>query len=162
MTKPQFLMSADTRSLHRYLAKIAVGDIASYAEMSRDLGFKVHGGLPALQSARRALLRDDVVFDAVRGVGIKRLSEVEILKSTDSEIRAIRNKARKGTRKLAAIDNFEDLSSRDQITYLTKTAAFAVIEEVGSEKGIQKIEKASSGRASQLSIRQSLEAFISK
>jgi hypothetical protein len=115
---PNFKMAADTRFLRQKLEAVAAGGVISYADLEAAVSKKLDKIRPALASARRSLLNEDnIVFDVVRGVGLKRLNDVEIVDASQGDVNRIRRTARKSIRKLAAIDDYSKLPPKQQLDH---------------------------------------------
>lgn len=162
MTNPSFKMSADTRFLFQELKKLGPGDTVSYADISALLGREINGASPVLQSAKKACLRESIVIDVVRGVGLRRLRDDEIVRCIDKDLGSIRRKSRKGVRKLVSVQDFSALSPRDQLSHSVKMTVLSMTAEVSSDKSMKKLEKPVAARASELSIRETLSALLGK
>ena len=76
--KPTFAMSADSRLIYQRLVECTAGEVVTHEELSKIVGRKVDGSFGPLHTARRACRREkQIVFDAVMGVGLKCLTDVE-------------------------------------------------------------------------------------
>jgi hypothetical protein len=158
--KPTFEMSSSTRLLRQRLAQTKVGDVVSYAELSRVISEPVDGSTSSLQTSLRSLLRNErMVFGSIRGVGVKRLADSEIVAASSSDIDGIRRKARKSVMKITAVQNFTGLSPKDQMAHTSRLSIFAVVASMASDQGVKKIEAAVGGRSSELPIAETLKAF---
>ena len=146
MTRPSFSIHPDTRFLYQLLEKLTIDEEITYAEISTQAGFPVDGSSRPLQSAKRMLLKEDRVFETIRGKGVKRLNDQDIVKSTQAENAAIRNKARRGARKLTSVQDFSKLSNAEQLEYSVKMAGFTIIAEAASKRGQALIESAAKSR----------------
>lgn len=162
MTKaPTFRMSANTRFLVQELEKLKEGDRISYADLCSIAGLSLSNLRSPLDTARTILMRDQgIVFGVERGIGLIRLNESEILASTSQEIKGIRQKARKGIKKLAATD-YNKMTPQEQLQYTIKGAVFAMSNEAASSRGQKKIAAvAEATKAKELPISQVAEGFI--
>ena len=82
-TTPIFETSTDSKTLAAVLAAATVGQIISYDELSKAIGRTVTAS--KLSTARYIVQREQrIVFGAVAGVGLKRLSDAEIVALSDS------------------------------------------------------------------------------
>lgn len=162
MTKPpMFQMGADTRFLCQRLAKMQPGDFISYAALGEEIGRIVVGGTPALQSARRALLKsDNILFAPVKGEGLRRMNDDNIVDDLGNHRRRARRAARRGVRAGVCVSNFGALDPQRQMAYVTNMSVMAMMAETSSDKSAAKIEMAAAGRSSELPIAQTLKAFL--
>lgn len=157
---PSFQLSADTRLLIQELRKCQVGATISYAQLSSAVGRDISGATGALHSARKRLLRDEqIVFDVVRGEALKRLSDVEIVGTSNSFARRMRRVAQRGVETLTAIGDFSALPRETQMRHTAAVSVFGVVAEMTKEKSIHKVEKAAENVRGELPISQTLEAF---
>lgn len=161
MPKPlTFEMSADARFLYQRLRACEIGQILTYGELSSVISKPVAGATPSLRTAMKAALRDDsYVFGAIRGVGIKRLNDVEITNQGDAEIASTRRKARRAVRKLTAVRDFNAMPQKTQLRHTALVSTAAIIADVTREAAIAKVEAVSSGRSKELPIAETLRAM---
>lgn len=164
MTKPAvFEMSADTRLLRQALSRVAVGATISYESLSAEISKPVSGSFAALHSARDSLLRHDrIVFSVIRGEGLKRLDDREIISAGDEDVSAIRRKSRKALRKLTAIADYNALSPADQLRHTATVSIFAAVADMATDKGVKKVEATAQGRSGELPIALTLSAFATE
>jgi hypothetical protein len=135
-----FQLSADTKTLYRLLREVKVGQLLTFAAISKTIGLRVDGSFPALQSARRkALNHDGIVFGAVVGVGIRRLTDVEIVDSVASDRRYIRNRARRSATKLLTVE-YSKLSKRSKAEYIAALSIFGAMFRLTDERNVLKVE----------------------
>lgn len=164
MTKPSFALSSDSRLLAQRLRDLKVGEQITYAELGAVISSPVHGGTPALRTALRMLLRDDDrVFGVMRGIGLRRLNDQEIIAAADTDVVSIRHKARRAARKITAIADYDALSPKDQLAHTLKLSMFAAIGEMATERGMKKLASHATvkGTAKELPIKETLAAFAS-
>lgn len=101
---PSFVPSRNTVILHQRLIEVPVGSTITYKELGQEIGEPINGSYPSLISARRrAQAIDNIVFDSVRGRGLKRLTAEEIIEKTTQRRRGISNAAYRGMRELDTI-----------------------------------------------------------
>jgi hypothetical protein len=157
-----FEASPDTRLLRAKLKSIEIGQSVTYAELSQVISRPVSGSSVPLRSALRGLLHDEQrVFGVIRGVGVKRLADPEIVEASDSDVDSIRRKAKKAARKLTAIQDYAQLDPAHQLAHTARLSIVGAIASMTTDKAIKKIEAVSSGRASELPIAETLRAFTS-
>lgn len=160
MASPLFEMSADARLLRQKLAKVGVGEEISYADLSKEVSRDVTGCFAALHSARRSLLNSDqIVFEAIRGIGLRRLSDAEIVDASERDITKVRRAAKRGAKKLLSVGDFSALSNEKQLQHTTRLSVMTMVAHAASDKGIEKVEKAAAGRSNELPIAETLAAF---
>lgn len=158
--KTLFEMSIDTRALYDLLLKADPGQTVTFVEMTNLLGRDVAGVFPNLQSAlRRVENLDGIVFGNVRGIGYKRLNDIEIIQTSEREIVAIRRRARKAGRRVTKIENFDALPNEEKIRHNMSLSLFGAINSMTKPKQVRKLEEAVSSAAKELPIGRTLEVF---
>ncbi|MFN3891955.1 MAG: hypothetical protein ACK4MV_16290 [Beijerinckiaceae bacterium] len=158
--KLSFEMSADARLLRQRLALVKIGEVISYDDLGKEISKHVSGAFPALHTARRSLLNNDgYVFAVIRGEGLKRLSDEEIVSASDQDVNRIRRTAKRGARKLASVADYSSLSNAAQLRHTTRLSVMTAVAHMASSKGIEKLEEPAKGRAKELPISETLAAF---
>ncbi len=163
MSKINFTRSPDTQFIYQELKNLPVGETISYEKLTTIVGSKVTGASPSFQSAKRILLNEGIVVTVVWGEGVKRAEDVDKLKAVGKDISSIQRKARKGVRRISAIDNYSKLTPKEQMDHATKSSALHMVAAVTTKSGLTKIErKVSAGTAKDLSIRETAAVFLGK
>ena len=157
---PQFKLSVDTQTLMGILEKAQIGDIIPYHTLTetirRDVTLEGRG---AMDSARRILMRDkQIVFDAIRGVGLKRLSDQEITETSPRFINQARRKAAKGLKTLACA-NYAQLSQEQKTQHNVGAAILGVMKLAGATSSVNKIKSLSLSKSEPPRIEDVLGAF---
>jgi len=131
----------------------------SYVLLSEKAGFPVKGGTPALGTARRVLLSDkNMNFEAVYGVGIKRLTDPEIVKAGSRGTQSLSRKATREGEKLRNAD-FGILSNPEKLRCTALQSVFGAISLMASAPSVSKIENGCSGTTRELPIADTLAFF---
>ena len=162
-TKPMmFEASPDARLLRGRLKAVEIGQMVTYVELSAVVSRTVGGAFGPLRTALRSLLHDEQrVFGVVRGIGLKRLSDAEIVEAADSDIDSVRRKARRAARKLTSVQDFAAMDPAKQLAHTARLSIFGAIGHMTTESAVRKIETAATGRATELPIAETLKAFSS-
>lgn len=126
--RPIFKQSAETVSVLSLLTNAAIGQTITYEQMRKAI--KTPTELPMVQRAARSAIRilqrdRAMVFACVPNEGYRRLSDDEIVDSSDHDVRCIRNKARRAMGKLQ-VANAENLSPEKQGKQSARMAMLAV------------------------------------
>ena len=157
-----FTRSVDTSLLMARLQKLAVNETVTWKELSdtigRDVRTVAHG---FLQSARQRVLKDyGIVLEAIHKVGLKRLDDTGIVKTSDYSRHKIHREAGRALTRIACIENLAGLPNDDKVKVNAARAAFGALHSITTEASQKKIVKAvvSSGGDS-LAIGKTLEAF---
>jgi hypothetical protein len=158
--KPIAEMSSDTRAVYDRLKKTEVGGIVTYAELDAMTMRKTQGkDRFVVSTAVRNSLRDGMVFAAVRNVGVKRLADTEIVSTAHETLPRIRRAARRASRKLTAVQNFDALPNDAKIQHNTFLSVFGAIAHLGTESATAKVEQKVREASQTLSLGKTLEAF---
>lgn len=158
--RPIPTLSIDTKLIYERLASASVGDLIEYSELNdlvqRDIR---NGAAGCFQSARRRVERlDGIVFGTVRGVGVKRLSDDEIVASGQAVIDKSRRAARRGYRRLGCVE-FDGLSAESKVKHNTYQSLFSALVAVTKPSAVKKVETKVSQSQESLPLAATLEAF---
>jgi ribosomal protein L30/L7E len=136
-----FRPSSDSKALARRLEATQIGEIVSYDELTKLIAEDVTKvGRGTLQTARRIVQRDHrIVFDVVRGVGLKRLNSVEIVDQSDQTRERIRRTASRGARSLTCAD-YDALPQEKKAKHNISAALLGAISEYASDKKFKSVE----------------------
>lgn len=108
--RPTFKQSLETSNIVAFFTEMRIGDVISYEEASKILGFEIKSTTPAYQSAKNAARRDyEVIIESVRGVGFTRLDGSSMV---DRAARFF-NRVRKGSRREAHV---QEVAIRSNLT----------------------------------------------
>ena len=101
----------------------------SYEVIEKAMGQPIDHLRTALHSARRYLERDEgIVFECIRSVGYKRLTDSEKVESTKTFTRRIRRTANHGVTRLNTIEDRQALSNDDQLMATIQETALLSIQ----------------------------------
>ena len=153
-------MSADARLLTEYLQKKQEGDIVTYDEISEFLGCDVRIKRHVLETARRHLLKENMVFDTVIKIGIKRLTASEIANGSGRKsISRIRRETGRGIKKLRVAAAY-DLSKEDIIRMNTDASMLGAVKMFTTPASMKKLQgKIASNSGSEMPVGKTLELF---
>lgn len=153
--------SADTKVLENLLSEASVGQLVAYEEMSKAIGRDVRmHALSSLRTARQGLLKEKgLVFGVERGVGLKRLDDIGIVASTESDRRKMQRVAKRSLRKLAVV-NFDKLPDDKKRQHVVASAQMGAIAMFSAKSASKKIEsKVVSNNSACLPIGETLKLF---
>ena len=139
-TTPDFRLSSDSKALAKVLETIAVTVVVPYADLTKVIGRNVQTvGRQAMDRARAIVQRESrMVFDPVRGVGLRRLPDGEIVDLSDKARERIRRVSRRTSKKLTCVD-YGALTREKQTKHNTALAVFGVLVEMTSEKASKRL-----------------------
>jgi hypothetical protein len=157
--QPLFKRSYEASVLVNILGEMTQGEQLSYQFLSKKAGFRVEGKTPALATARRILLSDKGMnFEAVYGVGLKRLTDPEIVKAGSRGTQSLSRKATREGDKLRNAD-FAILSNPEKLRCAALQSVFGAISLMASAPSVTKIENGCSGASRELPIAETLAFF---
>lgn len=143
MTQPSFQMSVDGRALAQRLRETSVGDIVKYETLTAVIGRDVCSeSRSALATARRLVMREHrMVFDAIKGEGLQRLADSQIVGLADKTRAHIRRTVRKTARALTCVD-YDAMPKADQVKHNAALSLFGVMAELSTEKATVRLSHA--------------------
>jgi hypothetical protein len=139
-TKPE--LSADIDAAASVLELLSVGQTATYEQFSKAIGRNILKSMYVLNSARARVEREQkCLFEAVRGVGLKRMAAEDTVKIGSQAVRKIRRSAR---RSLARIDTVghNSLSGSDATRLIAMRSQLGAIAYLAETAQTEKIAKA--------------------
>ena len=114
--------------------------VVSYDNLSMAAKLNVLAHRHVLHSALRRLLKEDQLrFEPVRGVGLRRLVSEQIVSVAHSDIRKLGRTARRSQQKLAAAE-YTELSEQGKVKYGVGMAVLSLMRHSATEKTSKKIE----------------------
>jgi hypothetical protein len=138
---------ADVAALAAVLDRLAVGDIATYAELTEAVGRDIQKHRYLLDTALQRLLRKRKVFGCIKETGYQRLSDSEIVNYSFSAFKRIRRIARKNAVRLSAVE-FERLSNEERVRHNLHISALGAIAHAATPSNLAKLNQACSNSQS--------------
>lgn len=158
MANTKFTRSSDTRFIIQKLREVEIGEIISYTILADAIAKGVSDLKGPMSSARRVLLREEnMVFEAITGVGLRRLSDTQIVGTATRTARHIRRTARRAVQTLSAVSDFSKLDRNDQMRHSAAASVFGAVAEMTTERGITRLQQKIEDKA--LPFAATLEAF---
>lgn len=158
-------ISVDARLLHQRLKEVAVGETITWEELSTVIGRDVTAGSAGygpLSTARKRALNDDgIVFDAVSKVGLKRLTDTEIVNTGQATVDKVRRAARKGAKRLLSVRDFEALPNAMKIKHNAYASLLGAVASIAQENKVHQLEKHVENAKAALPLAKTLEVFKS-
>lgn len=155
-------LSVEARILYDHLITIPVGGEVSYAALSAliETSVQVSPGRGALNTARRMAERDNqIVFRPIRGAGLLRLNDVEIVDTGDDALASIRRKAKSAARTLTCVD-YLALPEQSKIRHNTTLAILAVQQSLAQEKTLLKLGAAFESKKRVPTVKETVQQFL--
>jgi hypothetical protein len=134
--------------LFNLLDTVEIGETIPYEELSEAIGKKVNyqNGVPGPaywtlnKAVNRILNQKQKVFEAVQKVGMKYLTDSEVVTTVgERAIRRTRKFINKSVKRIITVD-FDNLSNSDKIKHNTDLSVINVIKVITSRDKINKIE----------------------
>lgn len=140
--QPEFKLSTDSAALALRLTEVAVGDIVRYDDLSKAIGRDVRSSAAgALESARRVAQRDSrAVFASVRGEGLRRLTDAEIVDLSDSGRDRIRRQAKRTAKKLVCVD-YDALPAEKKVKHNAALSMMGALASIATDTAQKRLEK---------------------
>ena len=161
MDKSSFELSIDTQILIGELMKAEVGDVIEYDALSKVLGRNVRTVAAGnLRSARKIVQRDEeIVFGAIRGIGLKRLGDEAIACSGESSIKRIHRESIRGRKRLETVRNFAALPAEVQVAHNASMSLLGALQQGTRPRTQQRIETRVREVHDKLALAQTLALF---
>ncbi len=151
-------LSLDTQTLERVLMSAQIGDIVTYSTLTASIGRDVTATARGnLQSARRRLERERIIFGAVVNVGLKRLDDMGKIAAGQSHIARSRNQARFAQTKTKSVDDFDALPNHLKVTHNVTLALAGALRSMTAPRKIKKLGEAITHPTASFSTRESLK-----
>ena len=138
---PIFEASADAKTIASLLRIAPVGGVVSYDDMTCSIERSVlTDAKGVLNTARYIVQREDkMIFDAVRGVGLKRLADEDIVDLSDKARDHVRRTSKKLAKKLTCV-NYDSMSKDKQTKHNTALSMFGVFCELATDKSTNRLQ----------------------
>lgn len=153
--------SVDATLLGKRLCKMEMGEELTYAELSELVpGRRLDGkDRSVLYSAMRyAKAQSGVVVKAIRGVGIKRLADEDIVTLGDYGYQRIRKISKRTTSDILCA-NYAVLSNEDKLKHNTAISTLGVIQQFTTKKAQESISVAVKQQEARIDFSQTLALF---
>jgi hypothetical protein len=153
-------LSIDTKMLTDKLATLVPDDVITYSDLSQVIGRDVQNGARSnLYSAIRRLLADGKVYASVRGIGIKRLKDEEIVGVGPAVLAKMRRAANRARAKLAAVQDFDSLDRDAKISHNLSLSVLGVVAHMTKASTVKQLETRIDQAQASLPLAKTLEAL---
>ncbi len=134
--RPLFAQNSETQKLVAILSEMSIGEVLSFADLTKRAGFAVSSGMPSYQSARRILVRDyRIITEGVRGVGVQRLDGSGMVQRGGRLMRGIRRRAKRGAQEMD-VALMQNLNRNDQLVAANQLTRFRLMTDVARHQNI--------------------------
>ena len=153
----------DVLKAEELLRSIPVGQVVSYETFQAEIGLDVRGDKRyVLAQARKHLERDAVVFEAVRGVGYKRLDDIQTVKTSAGYIKKARHAARRGVIRATAVADYNSLPNEVKVQHNLVASLCGAIVEVTKARIVTQLRGHVAAAQKLLPASETLEHFAGK
>lgn len=133
-----FTLSIETKILMELLTKVQEGSSLSWTEIRSAIGKEDVSSV--LATARRRLALDErIYFEALRGVGLRRLTNGEKTRAAEP-LRAKTNRAAKRALRMITSVDYENLSAEEKATHNFGAATVGLLIHFSTRKTAKQIE----------------------
>ena len=135
-------VGAEALALYEVLKGAEVGHLIRYETLNDVAGRDVqYLAIGSLNTARRMCQRDHMmVFGVVRGVGLRRLSNAQIVESSASDISKIERVAKRGIKRLTCAD-YSSLTDEQRPVFNARVAVLGTLAQHAKPSQLTQIEK---------------------
>lgn len=153
-------ISVDSQVILARLKTMRKGDVVTYDELTKLIQSDIRKkSYYCLNTARRRLLMDDgMVFESVRGVGIKRMDDEQIISIGEQSERKLHKLSRNAMRKLGCA-NTDNLTNEQRIDLYAHCSAIGAIALITKPSKLKLLKAAVKSSESRLPVNKSLEIF---
>jgi hypothetical protein len=153
----------ETVMLYDHMKEIEVGVVVDYATLSTIIGRDVQTkGRGLLTTACWWLLRrDDILFEAVRGIGMRHMPPSETVKVGQNAVKRMHRAARRGALKVASVgpDGYADLDAQEKIQHNILLSQLGAVRHFTGHHAQKRLATAIEKTQEQLPLAKMLEAF---
>jgi|GEM_PF-3330767 len=156
--KCTFQPAAESARLKSRLLEMDVDQLISYQEINEIINENPQKpkGRSIVYAALKALRAENqIVFGCVENEGYKRLSDAEIMESSNADIAGIRKRAGRSSNKLECADP-GTLSLSQRVTYHAISTVLSFMRASTSAKRIKTIERAAATKNGVLDLKETL------
>jgi len=159
--RPIGLLSIDVKTIYDRIIKAGVGDTITYAEMEGLIGRPVreHGQWILMSARRRALMQNGMVFGVVKKIGVRRLSDSEIVNLGADFVGRVHRLSNKAVRTIACVQDFNALPAEAKLKHGTYASAMGMLAYITREKQIKRLEERVDKAQASLPLQKTLDAF---
>ena len=138
-----FVLSADAQILHSELTTVQHGNTVTYETLSKRIGRDVQKeARGVLTTARRITQREDsIVFEAVRAVGLRRLTGNDFAELGKSTVKRLGKGARRLRTKLKVAD-ISRMDDQGRISMAASAAIANAFEHASKQSTVKRLEAA--------------------
>lgn len=153
-------LSEDTKIIEHELDQLEPGQTIEYTALSTAIGRDVRQHARGnIGSARRRLRKEKrKVFGCVSRVGIKRLTDAEIVVASGSDITSVKRRTRNALHSLSCAE-FDNLTSDEQNDHRTRFCVLGALELFSKPSATRKIEDKIKETSEGLPIGKTLKLF---
>jgi len=153
-------ISAGARLLHARLAKVSIGEVVTYEELSKAANVNVLTHRWLLMTARNLARRQQsMIFSPVLGVGLKRLDDVGIAQDVRRDRKAIHKKTVRSLRKVECVQDLAAMPAKERTDLLVTASCLGAIAHASHGGTMKKLEGKVQNATKQLPVSETLAAI---
>lgn len=158
VTRPVFLRTKETESAIKAMREVAIGDTITWNAITLAIGSDATAHRGSIQTARRELQKEGILFASVPGVGYKRLDDSGIVHSEADASARLTRSAKRSLKRLSVVKP-ENLHPLDRTQYAVTTAVAGAIALCGGRQKRALIEQAVTDKGGALEIGETMKLF---
>lgn len=154
-------ISIDAKVLHDRLKQAQVGEVLTWVDLSKLIGRDVRRhAYGALNTARKRAQNDDLcVFGTVFKVGLKRLSDTEVVDTGQQVVDKVRRTTRRGVKRLTSVTDFSAMPNESKIKHNAYVSMLGALCDVSTTRRLHQVEKEVATANAAISMVKTLEIF---
>lgn len=152
--------SVERQVVEDLLRSAGYGETIEYSRITSELSVPVSSVWHVVHAVRDAMKPDGYVFEAVRGIGLRRLTDEEIAVGVvGHRRRKIHRQGLKAMADAAAVMRPEEMSKNAQMSHLIGQSLFAAIAAVTTQRAVKAIAENVARTGKSLPVDATIEAF---
>ncbi len=162
MNKQIPVLSIDAKTLYEKLCSVAVGERVTYEQLTQCIGRNVQDkAYGALTTARRMAQRENrIVFGVVRGQGLIRLNDSDIVDAGSNGLAKTRRVVKKHAKILSCVQDFNQLSNEEKLRHNAALSLYGAIAQATKPTTVKQVESAVNASAGALPVGKTLQLFM--
>ena len=147
----------EVRKMFEKLDETLVGDVVTYKELSEIIGKDVTKHRHMLDKARAFALERQKVFGVVRGVGLRRLTDIETVQTGQRTMHSVRGAVHRGMNRITKVD-FNELPKDVKQQHNVYYSVFGAISALTHKKKLDKVHERVAKAETSLKLKELLES----
>jgi len=154
--------SYETQLLVDRLSKVPEGDFLAYSDLSTIIGEKIDGSSSRLASARRVVQSESqIVFETIRGEGIKRADAPGVVRAANAGVEKIRRESRRRL-KILGCTPIDKLDASEKAQFNMTASHLGILGEMCNPRAVKQLRIAVEAAQERLPVAKAIEAMQGK